>query len=74
MSVYAVTIRGLAEQIVYVKADSRSDAREKARSRDFFDAQEIDFAIDHPVWPTRQPVEELPSGDDQPSKGGGADA
>lgn len=59
MTQYAVTIRGLAEQIVYVEADSKLEARKKARAREFFDAQEIDFALDEPVWPTQAPVEEL---------------
>jgi hypothetical protein len=59
MAKYAVTIRGLAEQVVYVKAESRSAAREAARNREFHDAQEIDFASGHPVWPSREPVDLL---------------
>lgn len=55
MSVYTVTLRGIAEQTVYVEADSPSDARRKAGYGMFFDAADYPDFVE--FWTAKRPVE-----------------
>jgi hypothetical protein len=60
---YLVTVRGIAEQTLVVHADSRSEAREKARDADFDDALGYPDWIRNTDgtwarWPTREPVDD----------------
>jgi hypothetical protein len=63
MSTYLVTIRGIAEQGLYIEADSPSEAREKARRADFVDTMDYpdwvrnEEAHTARFWLKRQPVE-----------------
>lgn len=52
MARYAVTLRGFAEQEVYVEANSAREAREKARIADFDDvAGPVDWERDFDRYP-----------------------